>query len=313
MPPLAAVKLRQRPVSFHHLTHGLYSTRRNTQEAVYIARLLRNLLAEGSGKTLGIVAFSEAQQAEIETALTALATEDAEFSSRLEQERDRTEDGEFIGLFVKNLENVQGDERDVIILSICYAPDHSGKMRMNFGPINKLGGERRLNVIFSRAKENMIVVSSITPDAITNDYNLGANTLKIFLRYAETLSVGDEEGARIALRRISSGAMQAEGSAPTVARSQIAERLTAAGVEVREGLGLSSFTVDLALRAPGAERYQSAVLLDSAGRYREGGLDELLLARASLLERSGWRVVTVPLKDWWQDPDRIVATILGAT
>jgi hypothetical protein len=313
MPPLAAVELRQRPVSFHHLTHGLYSTRRNTQEAVYIARLLRNLLAEGSGKTFGIVAFSEAQQAEIETALTALATEDAEFSSRLEQERDRTEDGEFIGLFVKNLENVQGDERDVIILSICYAPDHSGKMRMNFGPINKLGGERRLNVIFSRAKENMIVVSSITPDAITNDYNLGANTLKIFLRYAETLSVGDEEGARIALRRISSGAMQAEGSAPTVARSQIAERLTAAGVEVREGLGLSSFTVDLALRAPGAERYQSAVLLDSAGRYREGGLDELLLARASLLERSGWRVVTVPLKDWWQDPDRIVATILGAT
>jgi hypothetical protein len=89
--------------------------------------------------------------------------------------------------------------------------------------------------------------------------------------------------------------------------------LTAAGVAVREGLGLSSFTVDLALRAPGAERYQSAVLLDSAGRYREGGLDELLLARASLLERSGWRVVTVPLKDWWQDPDRIVATILGAT
>ncbi|NJM83649.1 MAG: hypothetical protein HC844_15325 [Tabrizicola sp.] len=183
-PPLAAADLRKRPVSFHHLPHGLYSTRRNTQEAVYIARLLRDLLAEGSGKTFGIVAFSEAQQAEIETALAALAMADAEFSRKLEQERDRTEDGEFIGLFVKNLENVQGDERDVIILSICYASDHSGKMRMNFGPINKLGGERRLNVIFSRAKENMVVVSSITSDAITNDYNLGAKTLKTFLRYA---------------------------------------------------------------------------------------------------------------------------------
>ena len=98
-----------------------------------------------------------------------------------------------------------------------------------------------------------------------------------------------------------------------VARSQIAGRLAAAGIEVREGLGLSSFTVDLALRASGSERHQTAVLLDSAMRYREGGLDELLLARASLLERSGWRVVTVPLKDWWQDPDRIIATILGAT
>ncbi|MGL4234817.1 AAA domain-containing protein, partial [Tabrizicola sp.] len=312
-PPLAAAELRARPVSFHHLPHGLYSTRRNMQEAVYIARLLRDLLAEGSGKTFGIVAFSEAQQAEIEAALAALALEDAAFSRQLEQERDRTEDGEFIGLFVKNLENVQGDERDVIILSICYAPDHSGKMRMNFGPINKMGGERRLNVIFSRAKENMVIVSSITSDAITNDYNLGANTLKTFLRYAETLSVGDEAGARIALRRISSAAERAEGSALDVARSQIADRLRTAGIEVREGLGLSSFTVDLALRAPGADRHQTAVLLDSALRYREGGLDELLLARASLLERAGWRVVTVPLKDWWQDPDRVIATILAAT
>jgi AAA domain/Protein of unknown function (DUF4011) len=311
--PLAAPDLRRRPVSFHHLPHGLYSARRNTQEAVYIARLLRDLLAEGSGKTFGIVAFSEAQQGEIETALAALAVEDTDFGRKLEQERDRTEDGEFIGLFVKNLENVQGDERDVIILSICYAPDHSGKMRMNFGPINKLGGERRLNVIFSRSKENMVIVSSITSDAITNDYNLGANTLKTFLRYAETLSVGDEEGARIALRRISSGAERAEGSALDVARSQIAARLRAAGLEVREGLGLSSFSVDLALRSAGAERHQTAVLLDSALRYRQGGLDEMLLARASLLERSGWRVVTVPLKDWWQDPDRIIATIIGAT
>jgi superfamily I DNA and/or RNA helicase len=69
-------------------------------------------------------------------------------------------------------------------------------MRMNFGPINKMGGERRLNVIFSRAKENMMVVSSIYADQITNDYNHGANTLKTFLRYAQAMSLGDEDGPR---------------------------------------------------------------------------------------------------------------------
>ncbi len=144
--------LLARPVSFHWLADGVYADRRNAPEAAYIARTVREMLRRETGLSLGIVAFSEAQQGAIESALDALAAEDADFAMRLEREYVREDDDQFNGLFIKNLENVQGDERDVIILSICYAPGPDGKMLMNFGPINQRGGEKRLNVIFSRAR-----------------------------------------------------------------------------------------------------------------------------------------------------------------
>ena len=108
--------------------------------------------------SIGIIAFSEAQQSEIEQALQRLAHDDDEFRARLDAEVEREQDGQFVGLLVKNLENIQGDERDVIILSVCYGPGPTGKMLMNFGPINQSGGERRLNVAFSRAKTHMALV-----------------------------------------------------------------------------------------------------------------------------------------------------------
>jgi superfamily I DNA and/or RNA helicase len=109
--------------------------------------MVRDLLFRETGLSVGVVAFSEAQQTEIEGALEQLAAGDSGFAARLEQEYVREDDGQFNGLFVKNLENVQGDERDIMILSICYAPGRDGRMAMNFGPINQRGGEKRLNVI----------------------------------------------------------------------------------------------------------------------------------------------------------------------
>ena len=156
------------------------------------------LLRRECGRSIGIVAFSEAQQDEIEGALQRLAQDDAEFRDRLDAEWEREIDGQFVGLLVKNLENIQGDERDIIILSVCYGYGPNGKMLMNFGPINKSGGERRLNVAFSRAKHHMAIVSSIQFADITNDYNDGANCLKNYLRYAEAVSTGNQR--RIAPR-----------------------------------------------------------------------------------------------------------------
>src|SRR5690606_4872267 len=120
-----------------------------------------------------------------------------------EAEYEREEDGQFVGLLVKNLENIQGDERDVIILSVCYGRPPQGKMRMNFGPIKKSGGEKRLNVAFSRAKRHMAIVSSIESTEITNEYNDGANCLKNYLRYAEATSVGDAATAQRILHGLS--------------------------------------------------------------------------------------------------------------
>jgi hypothetical protein len=143
-----ADRVLDRAVSFHFLVEGVYLNRRNSAEADYIAFLVRELLARDTRHSVGIIAFSEAQQAEIHGALVRLGEEDPSFRNRLEEEFEREEDGQFVGLLVKNLENIQGDERNIIILSVCYGRGPDGKMLMNFGPINQSGGERRLNVAF---------------------------------------------------------------------------------------------------------------------------------------------------------------------
>lgn len=149
--------------------------------------------------SIGIVAFSQEQQHTIENALTMLAVSDKEFEQQLEEAYNRTEDDHFVGLFVKNLENVQGDQRDIIIMSVCYGFDSYKKMIMNFGPVNKKGGEKRLNIIFSRAKKHMAIVSSIRHFNITNEYKEGANYFKHFLHYAELISNGNMTMARTVL------------------------------------------------------------------------------------------------------------------
>jgi superfamily I DNA and/or RNA helicase len=141
--------LLARSISFHFMENGVYEDRRNPNEAAYIAQLVRGILQRDTKLSIGLVAFSEAQQEEIESALSRLAEADAAFAAQLENENMREENDVFCGLFVKNLENVQGDERDIIIMSVCYGHDASGRMLMNFGPINQRGGEKRLNVIFS--------------------------------------------------------------------------------------------------------------------------------------------------------------------
>src|SRR5690606_33527837 len=189
--------------------------------------------------SIGIVAFSEAQQDEIETALRRLAEDDRDFRQQFEAELEREEDNQFAGLLVKNLENIQGDERDVIILSVCYAPDAQGRMRMNFGPINQSGGEKRLNVAFSRARQHMALVSTIRSAAITNDYNDGANCLKNYLHYAECSSAGDAAAAERILQSMSLKRDPQEDRRPqrSVVVDQLADALQRRGFEVDTAVG----------------------------------------------------------------------------
>lgn len=305
--------LIQRPLSFHYLPFGVYQSQRNRAEAEYIAELVRALLMHGQRQTIGVIAFSEAQQGEIETALDRLAADDADFRARLDAELDREDDGQFCGLLVKNLENIQGDERDVIILSVCYGRGPDGKMRMNFGPINRSGGEKRLNVAFSRAKQAMAVVSSIHHHDITNDYNDGANSLKNYLRYAEACSAGDQEAAAKVLKSRSrwthATAADQPGSADAATHS-IASALRARGYGVDMNVGQSRFHVPLAVRYPGEEKYRLGVLVDTETHYRQPDVLEREMMLPRLLTDFGWSVVSVLAKDWAADPHGVLLRIL---
>lgn len=311
---LAVARLRARPISLHRVGDGLYAERANQPEAELIAAMVRELLDKGDGKSIGIVAFSEAQQSCIENALDRLAASDREFGAKLEDEYNREDDGEFNGLFVKNLENVQGDERDIIILSICYAPNAKGKMVMNFGPINQRGGEKRLNVIFSRARHHMAVVTTIEAEAITNTHNDGAMALRTFLAFARARAEGDVETGRSALASINPGVRTIFASAPPPdpLRSAMAEALRQRGHAVEEYVGGASFRCDLAIKSEDGRGFALAILLDGGVRDETRRVYERYVFKPTILRAFGWRVIDVPSHSWRQDRERVIALIEAA-
>ncbi len=302
--------LLARAISFHFHPEAVYERRSNTSEADTIALLVRELLARQTGLSLGVVAFSEAQQGEIERALTRLSADDATFRNRLEEEYEREEQGQFCGLFVKNLENVQGDERDVILLSVCYGYDRSRRMLMNFGPINQRGGEKRLNVIFSRARRHMAVISSIRHFDITNDYNDGANCLRNFLEYAAACSIGDAATARRVLQAANPLAAPptTATTAEPVAR-EVAAALRQRGLHVETDVGQSTFRLPIAVRMQEGDAHTLGVLIDDDAHFAQRDLLERFLLRPGVLEAFGWRVVQVFTKDWHHDRDGVLRQI----
>jgi predicted DNA-binding WGR domain protein len=310
--------LLARSISFHAIGHSPYESRRNEGEARYIAQLVRELLQRETGLSIGIVAFSEAQQAAIEAALDALGADDPVFAARLEAESVREQEDQFCGLFVKNLENVQGDERDIILLSVCYGPNAQGRMVMNFGPINQRGGEKRLNVIFSRARRHMAVVSSIRHAAITNDYNEGASALKAFLRYAECVSTGDRAMAQRVLEGLNPLARKAlGGDGPgDVVVGRLAAALRARGHVVDERIGQSRFRCDLGIRrgtegeaVGAASHYALGLLVDTADHYANRDVFERYVSRPRILDAFGWHTVQVLARDWFHDPEGVLDAI----
>jgi predicted DNA-binding WGR domain protein len=303
--------LLTRPISFHFMEKSPYESRCNIGEAAYIAQLVAELLRRETKFSIGIVAFSEAQQSEIESALDALAATDSQLAARLDEEYAREEDDQFCGLIVKNLENVQGDERDIIILSVCYGPDNNGRMVMNFGPINQRGGEKRLNVIFSRARHHMAVVSSIKHNAITNDYNDGAAALKSYLHYAETSSRGEARLAQSILEGLNPLARKslAHSTEKNAVVSQLAKALRQRGLVVDEKVGQSRFRCDLAVCLNDDSAYRVGVVIDTLEHYANADVLERYVTQPGILRAFGWQVAVVLTRDWYHEPEAIIARI----
>ncbi|GAB4066192.1 hypothetical protein GCM10028777_18090 [Angustibacter speluncae] len=207
------------------------------------------------------------------------------------------------GLFVKNLENVQGDERDTILFSTAFSVNDKGVLPLNFGPLNLVGGERRLNVAVTRARRQVVVFSSFDPHQLRADEttSVGIKHLRAYL----DLAAGSLEdgGGRV-------------GAPPVVDRhrDEVAARLRAAGLVVRTDVGLSDFRIELTLAAPGEpERPLVAVLLDGPGWARRrtvGDRDGLPVEVLSRMLR--WPAVErVWLPAWLRDPDAVVAELVA--
>lgn len=285
-------------VEFVHVEDGVYDrggTRRNEVEAERVADLVADHAATDASKSLGVVAFSVAQEEAIREALEARRDDDAALDRFLDEDDIL---GEF---FVKNLEMVQGDERDRMIFSVGYGPDEDGEITMNFGPLNAEGGERRLNVAVTRARERVTVVSSMLPDDIDlgRTSSTGVEHFKRYLEYA--YDGGATEDAADA----------AEGlpeSASSLAWS-VYETLSERGYTV-SNVSTSGYSLDLALyddesadtAALGIELDGSAYTWSNTARDRDR-------IRPTVLEDLGWRTHRVWAPDWVTNKERAVKQI----
>ena len=248
----------------------------------------------GSGMpSLGVITFNVQQRDLIETMLRETGDDDVVAA---------LEDAE--GVFVKNLENVQGDERDVILFSIAFSPNKSGEVPLNFGPLNREGGERRLNVAVTRARRQVVVFCSFEPEQLRADRSasVGLRHLRAYLDMArhgtETLRTG-------------SGAMTRTDRH----REEIAQALVERGVVVEQAIGLSGFRIDLGLASPDdPEQMLVAVLLDGdEWALRATEYDRDVLPAAVLSGSAGWRSVQrVWMPDWIHRRDEVVERLLAA-
>jgi hypothetical protein len=299
-----------------------YEDGRNDVEAEKVVDLVHELLGRPRPPTIGIVTFNLSQRLAVLDAIDRRRASDDEFTQRYaaaeahEQLDDRP--------FVKNIESVQGDERDVIVFSLGHAPvERVHKTRgvqryvpARFGPLGQRGGERRLNVAVSRAREEAIVVASFHPDqlSVARAKNDGPRLFKAYLEYVHQLS----SGARtLAARTLDLVRTSSDTSAPTSATialpgfvplaGQVAEALLARGIEASVHVGASRFKVDVALEGTlDGKSYRVAILCDEGdgddGAYRR-------TQRAAALRQRGWRVAHVDGIEWLFEREAVLARI----
>ncbi|MDE7348761.1 MAG: DUF4011 domain-containing protein [Clostridia bacterium] len=276
-------------VDFKYVEGGTFDhkTRTNRAEAEYIVDLIFENIEKYPDRSLGVVAFSISQQDLIERLLAKRRLQDASHEEFFAG--DKVEP-----FFVKNLETVQGDERDTIIFSVAYARDKDGKMSQNFGPINKSGGERRLNVAFTRAKLNVQLVASIHGYDVNlkNAASAGARMLRDYLDFAQNgrLDFADTATA------------QAQFEDAFDFEMQVAEFLRNKGYEVDVKIGASAGSVDMGVKMPGEEDYILAVECDGRSYKTAKNTRDRDRLRSSVLQRMGWHYHRVWSVDWIQNP-----------
>ena len=268
--------------------------RSNQAEAEAVVKeIIRRLSdAELAKRSIGVVAFSVAQQNLIEDVLMEALSGKPELEARAFQSEEP--------IFIKNLENVQGDERDIILFSVGYGPDKDGNVSMNFGPLNNRGGERRLNVAVSRARYEMIVFSTLRAEQIDlkRSQAAGVEGLQKFLKYAEGGRVSD-----VSVGHIADEALPAD----------IASALNDLGYETALGVGRSAFKVDVAVVDPkDHERYLLGILIDNHARNEVKIARDRELTQPSVLQGLGWRVLRVWSVDWLQHRQRVIDAIVEA-
>lgn len=282
-------------LSFRRVADGCFEDGVNTVEAGRVADFLAEQLLRRPAESVGVVSMNAKQAEAIEIALEALAKNDPEVAAAVDRAMKGSEP-----LFLKNLERVQGDEREVIVISMTYGPlVPGGRTPQRFGPINSATGWRRLNVLLTRSKKRMQVFSSMgAADVLESGTpSRGKSALRNFLEYCE---------------RGHLHMSQATGREPDSAfEVAVMRRLADAGYTAEPQLGVGGFFLDLAVRDPDDPgRYLLAIECDGATYHSAKSARDRDRLRQEILENLGWRVHRIWSTDWFRNAEAQMTAVL---
>jgi very-short-patch-repair endonuclease len=310
----------QPPIQWISVRGSWNERRQNPVEASKVVDLIKEILLKGERDgpipSIGVVTFNDPQRQAILDEIDLRANRDPEFE-RLDELADKPKSGNIDDrLFVKNIENVQGDERDIIIFSIGYGKDSEGRLRMIFGSLSVEGGENRLNVAITRAKSQVFIVCSFDPEELKADLalNLGPKLLKNYLRYSEAVSDNSKETIQSILSDLNPEFTRKTRAGPVILESelehQVYERLTKEGFQVDTQIGNSGYRIDLAVAHPrDPSRYILAIECDGSTFHSARSARERDVFRQKFLESRGWVVERVWSRNWWRNPDAEIARL----
>lgn len=276
-------------VKHHYIEDGRFLQSVNQAESREVAKAIRAHLLKHNSESLGVVAMNAKQRDLIEADLEALASQDQELAKVLSSNRDSVEP-----LFIKNLENVQGDERDVIFISFTYGPAEKGdsSIPQRFGPINSENGWRRLNVLFTRAKKRKHIFTSMRAGQIlvNETSSRGVEALRDYLRFVET--------------GILAGAPRVTGREPdSDFEIAVIDALEKHGYQCEPQLGVEGYYIDIAVRDPGMPgRYLIGIECDGASYHSAKSTRDRDKVRQMVLEGLGWNIKRIWSTDWFKNP-----------
>jgi hypothetical protein len=304
---------RARPIEVIR-ADGIYQDQTNPAEAEAVGELLEKLWSGTARKSVGVVTFNRKQADLIEEVLESRAERDGAFQSALAEERERIEDGEDMGFFVKNVENVQGDERDVIIFSSTFGRNAQGTFRRSFGVLGQAGGERRLNVAVTRAREKVILVTSMPIGEISDMLSTRRQAtsprdyLQAYFEYARAVSAGELDNGRTLLTRMAGvragGARHIiEDDEPDGFQGAVADFIKALGWRPEPVREDGPFGLDFAIEDPRTGLYGIGIDCDAPRHRLLAHARARVMWRPGVLKRAIPHVHSVSSARWYLDPE----------
>ena len=296
--------------------NGKWLGRRNEAEADAVVALLKKLIKNKKNKSsIGIITFNTEQENAIEDAIDEECQKDSAFRDAFIREQNRRENNEDTSIFIKNLENVQGDERDIIIFSIGYARNEYGKVVAHFGPLSVEGGENRLNVAITRAKEKIYVITSIEPEelVVEGTKNAGPKIFKSYLKYVRAVSNKKNKETQFILDSFKPSLPQTQADeVVNQLEYEIKEALVKLGYSVETNLGNTDYKLSLAVYDKTKDRYLLGIECDYAAFKSSDSILERDVYRNKFLESRGWSIMRVWSRDWWMNKEKVINSIVKA-